>query len=217
MSPDIRQKLADYLANDAEFKQIYDYTRRRFEAVPELTAHNWEHAYRDVINSIAIGEAEGADMSIVLPAMVTHDIGFLYGATGKTHGALGAEKLAQFLQEGDIKLKPNKQSQIEACILTHKGSMHSEAPESLEAKVVSDADFLEKFGPVGVYQSIRTYTEFNYDVHRVVRNLLAMKDWQLQTKTGHQLAEERKQFSTEFAQALQQSYQVYAAEGTETA
>lgn len=48
------------------------------------------------------------------------------------------------------------------CIRTHKGSMHQQKPESLEAKVVADADLLEKFGPFGVYSGLCTYAEFNY-------------------------------------------------------
>lgn len=59
----------------------------------------WAHAYRDALNAIVIGEAEGADMGIVLPAAVVHDIGFLYGAKSKTHAAIGAEKLAEFVRE----------------------------------------------------------------------------------------------------------------------
>ncbi len=156
MKPELRQKLAKYLEQDAAFRAIYDYTKQRFEAARHLTAHNFEHAYRDTLNAILIGEAEGADMTIVLPATVMHDIGFLYGATGKTHGAIGADKLAEFLADGGIKLDMSKIDLLAACIRTHKGSMHGEEPESLEAKVVSDADLLEKFGPVGIYQAIRT-------------------------------------------------------------
>src|SRR6187551_2815441 len=91
-------KLQTYLDNDPLYRAAYSYTKQRFHQAHHLGAHNWEHAYRDTLNAIVIGEAEGADMSIVLPATTMHDIGFLYGATGKTHGAIGADKLPEFLQ-----------------------------------------------------------------------------------------------------------------------
>jgi len=106
-------------------------------------------------------------MRVVLPAITMHDIGFLYGATGRTHGAIGAEKLAEYLQEGGVEYSAEIIQNIADCIRTHKGSMHNEKPGSLEAKVVADADLLEKFGPFGVYQNIRTFTEFNWPLEPV--------------------------------------------------
>ncbi len=209
MSPEIHQKLDRYLDQDAAFRQVYNYTRTRFEAAKHLTGHNWDHARRDVLNSIVIGEAESADMATVLPATVMHDIGFLYGSTGKEHAEVGANKLESFLKEGDIELGPEAVVLIAACIRTHKGAMHEAKPDTLEAKVVSDADMLEKFGPVGVYQSIRTFAEFDYDIHRIIRNLSVMEGWALQTETGRRLAEDRKQFSSEFAKAFREAYRPY--------
>jgi len=209
MNTDLQTKLKQYLTADPTFRAIYDYTRQRFEAATALTAHNWEHAYRDTLNAIIIGEAEGADMAIVLPAAVMHDIGFLYGATGKTHGAVGADKLADYLHEGHIDLPADKLAHIAACIRTHKGSMHGEVPETLEAKVVSDADMLEKFGPIGVYQGIRTFTEFNYDAAIIIDRFTSAAELICQTATGQRLITGQQQFVTDFAQALRAAYQPY--------
>ena len=71
---------------------------------------------------------------------------------------------------------------------------------------------LEKLGPVGVYQSIRTFTELNYNATRIIRNLGAMEGWALQTPAGRALAEDRKQFSIDFARVLAEAYEVYAIE-----
>jgi len=38
-------------------------------------AHNWEHVRRDILNAVEIGLEEGADMDIVLPAIILHDLG----------------------------------------------------------------------------------------------------------------------------------------------
>jgi len=206
---DLRHKLKRYLETDPDFRAVYYHTRGRFDAASQLTAHNWEHARRDTLNAIKIGEAESADMSIVLPATVMHDIGFLYGATGRTHGSIGADKLDEYMNEGGIKSSDAKREKIAECIRTHKGSMHGERPQSLEAKVVSDADMLEKFGPVGVYQGIRTFTEFNLDAAEIIRRLHRDSDLMFQTKTGQALGEPLRAFAGEFAVALGKAYEPY--------
>lgn len=177
-------KLSKYLASDEKYRMVFEYTKKRFDDATHLTAHNWAHAYRDTINAIVIGEAEKADMSIVLPAITAHDIGFLYGAIGRTHGAIGAEKIAEYLKEAGAHYSDEQVQKIADCIRTHKGSMHDEVPESLEAKVVADADLLEKFGPFGVYQLIRTFGEFNYPLEKILSRKDEIRSLKLETLTG---------------------------------
>ncbi len=59
---ELRAKLQGYLDRDDRLRSIVTYTKQRFDAEKTLTAHNWEHIYRDTLNAIVIGEAEGADM-----------------------------------------------------------------------------------------------------------------------------------------------------------
>lgn len=202
-------KLAHYLASDPVFRDVYDYTRKRFEAAPHLTAHNFEHARRDVLNAIIIGEAEGADMHIVLCAAVMHDIGYLYGGTGRTHGELGADQLDDYLKDSHVNFPAAELEHIRACIRTHKGSVHQVVPDTLEAQVVSDADMLEKIGPMGTYQFIRSLTEFNFDTERVIERLAGADQRRLVTKTGNAMAAERRGFATDFAKALNEAHELY--------
>jgi HD superfamily phosphodiesterase len=203
-------KLAEYLAADDKFKSVYNYTKQRFDAATELTAHNWEHIYRDICNAILIGEPEGADMTIVLPAITMHDIGFLYGATGATHGAIGADKLVEFLRDGGIdSYSDTAVSRMASCIRTHKGSMHDEKPETLEAKVVADADLQEKFGSFGIYQLIRTYGEFDYPIAKILGRKDEVLTLRLETKTGARLADQGRQYVADFFAKLDQANQPY--------
>ncbi|HTE21764.1 MAG TPA: HD domain-containing protein [Candidatus Limnocylindria bacterium] len=212
-SKELEAKLQAYLDADAKYKAAYDYTKRRFDEATHLTAHNWAHCYRDTLNAIVIGEAEGADMSIALPATTMHDIGFLYGATGKTHGALGADKLAEYLGEGGIEYPEDMIQKMADCLRTHKGSMHNEKPETLEAKVVADADLVEKFGPIGVYQYIRTFTEFNYSLEIILERGASMKTLSLETETGKRLAEPGRQFVMDFFTQLREAVEPYGTDG----
>lgn len=203
------EKLREYLERDLRYKAVYYYTKQRFEESPSLTAHNWAHCYRDTLNAIVIGEAEGANMRIVLPAITMHDIGFLYGAEGSTHGAVGAEKTATFLEEADANYSSEQAKHIAECIRTHKGSIHNEKPESLEARVVADADLLEKFGSFGVYQTIRTYTEFNWPIEKAIERGDRILTVELETETGKKLAEPGRQFVSDFYKTLEQANKPY--------
>ena len=175
----------------------------------DLVAHNWEHIYRDILNAIVIGETEKADMSIILPAITMHDIGFLYRGTGKTHAVIGAKKLPEYLKKIKVSYPLKILNHIAACIRTHKGSMHNEAPKTLEAKVVADADRLEKFGPLGVYQYIRTWAEFRKGIKSTVELKNAVVNSRLETKTGNRLAERGRKFVIEFFKELEKAYNPY--------
>jgi uncharacterized protein len=208
---ELANKFEEYLAKDQRFSRVVEAVKKDFDE-SGLTAHNWEHIFRDALNAIVIGEKEGADMEIVMPAIVMHDIGFLYGATGKTHGAIGADKLPEFLSKHGIDYNKEEQEKLASCIRTHKGSMHNEAPESLEAKVVADADLLEKFGPLGVYQYIRTFTEFNKPLEDIISRKDSISTLSLETKTGKEIAERGRQYVSDFFESLDRAQDIYREE-----
>ena len=209
MNTKLRQKLNKYLADDNDFRRTYDYTKQRFEASPQLTGHNFEHARRDTINSIAIGEPENADMAVVLCSAVMHDIGFLYGAHRSVHGEIGAEKLFEFLRDGGITLESAKLERIAECIRTHKGATHGISPVSLEAKVVADADLLDKFGPVGLYQTILSFGELGFVPEDVIRRMFGRTHLQFETSTGTKLGSGLQSYNQEFAESLERAYAPY--------
>ncbi len=209
--PSLPAKLDGYLKRDPQFRRVYERTRKAFEA-KALPAHNWEHIYRDVLNAIVIGEAEGADMRIVLPAITMHDIGFLYGSDGPTHAQRGVKKFNAYLRRIRVQYAPAEIAHIRACIRTHKGSTFQTKPATLEARVVADADMLEKFGLFGVYQYIRTWTEFGFGLTQTIDGGLSRMEggtYQLNTKTGEKLAEPGRKFVTAFFHALNRAYGPY--------
>lgn len=208
----LRGKLAHYLNNDERYKVVFEYTKKCFNEATHLTAHNWAHTYRDILNAIVIGEAEGANMSVVLPAITMHDIGFLYGADGPSHGDVGAKKVAEFVFRAGARYGSEDIAQIANCIRTHKGAIHDKSPEGLEAKVVADADLLEKFGPFGVYQTIRTYGEFNWPIAKAIKRGDDILTVTLETKTGQALAEPGRQFTSDFYKALAEAASPYQEE-----
>ncbi|MEP6694363.1 MAG: hypothetical protein ABJB39_06950 [Chloroflexota bacterium] len=205
---ELRAKLRGYLGKDEAFRSVVTYTKRRFDAAITLTAHNWEHIYRDTLNAIVIGEAEGADMSVVLPAIVMHDIGFLYGPA-EDHGPRGAEKLPEYLEGAEISYSADGFAKLASCIRTHKGGTFDQHPEGLEAKVVADADLLEKFGAFGVYQSIRSMGEMGWPLARILAGRDAKSLYRLETETGRRLAEPGRRLAVDFFRELAEAAEPY--------
>lgn len=203
-----KSHLKKYLKGDAHFKSIYQTVKHDFTS-SNLSAHNWEHIYRDILNAIVIGEKEKANMAVVLPAIVMHDIGFLFGGTGRTHAEVGATKVGEYIQKNNVSYSSEELKEIVECIRTHKGSMHYEKPQSLEAQVVADADLLDKFGPIGVYQCIRSMTEFNRGAEIVYGKGTEMERLHLITKTGKKIAESGRKYVIAFMSDLKKAYKPY--------
>ena len=205
------ERLKKYLSHDEKFNKVYHAVQKDFLEA-DFVAHNWEHVYRNVINAINIGEKELANMEVVLPASVMHDIGFLYGATGPTHTQIGADKLPEYLRKIGVSYKPEIVNKIAACISTHKGSMFNDFPQTLEAKVVADADLLEKFGAIGAYQFIRTWGEFKKGIESTIERKDTIPNLRLETKTARKLAEPGRKFVMDFFEELSKEYNIYRNE-----
>ena len=195
-----RARFQKYLDID-RIKKLHDSVHDAFMERGPL-AHNWDHVYRDTINAVWIGEAEGADMDIVLPAILLHDIGFLYDPNPLHHHVVGSEKCHEWLFEWSDEDK----AKIAGCIKSHKGKYpgFDFEPESIEARVVHDADLIEKAGWIGILQGVRTFAEFGETgldkykdcrtLHGIVNRIARFKTATFYTKTGETLAAERGGF-----------------------
>jgi len=123
----------------------------------EDVSHDFEHALRVLSNAEKISEVEGGDSDILIPAALYHDI-FVYPKDhpdrykSQEKSANSTEKLIYpiFLKE---KIE-NKIYLIKTCILECSFSKGI-VPESLESKILQDADGLEATGAISI---MRTYS-----------------------------------------------------------
>jgi len=189
-----RERLQPYLGID-RIARLYRQAEKSF-AEKKLPAHGWDHVYRDIINAVVIGEQEEANMDIVLPAVILHDIGFLYDPNPSAHNQIGAEMCREWLTEWNEEEK----QRIARCILVHKGRMREFTlePENLEEKVVCDADMLEKVGWLGVLQAVRVFVEFAengkpeyFELYNLATTIAKVKSVSFYTAAGRHLAAER--------------------------
>jgi uncharacterized protein len=117
--------------------------------------HDFDHVLRVYHMAERLARAEGADMEIVRAAALLHDAeGAAPGpdSARETHQHASAEFAARVLeQEG---WKPERIAAVQHCIRSHRYRDQSEAPHTIEAKVLFDADKLDVLGAIGVARTI---------------------------------------------------------------
>lgn len=109
-------------------------------------AHDLEHALRVMAWGKKLALAEGADVTIIELASLLHDIG-RSGAVEKTHAESSAGLAVNILHKAgyseDIILR------VKEAIIAHSREAGHE-PETLEAKILYDADKLDFVGAIGL-------------------------------------------------------------------
>lgn len=116
-------------------------------------AHDLAHIRRVVANARRLAAAEGADPAVVLPAAWLHDCVVLPKDSARRAQAsrLAAERAGAFLRQSGY---PRAHiPAIEHAITAHSFSAGI-PPESLEAKVVQDADRLDALGAIGIARTL---------------------------------------------------------------
>jgi uncharacterized protein len=183
-------KLDEYLSKWAQLRVLHQMVKQDF-STRGLIHHNWHHITRDLARAIIIGEAEKANMKIVLASVLLHDIGRLYSDLGSDHHEVGVIKAPEYLRKAGF--KSGEISEITHCIRAH-GPRGTEEPKTLEAKIVYDTDVLScSVGYVGV---ARVFDYFMREENMGVKEMMNIpsgkkgprKDFY--TKTGKVIGEE---------------------------
>ena len=118
------------------------------------SAHDREHVYRVLYKALDIArEEENVDMDVLIAACLLHDVGRQeqFADPSLCHAQVGAWKAYEFLVENgfdeDFALR------VRHCILAHR-FRKSNPPESLEAKILFDADKLDVTGAIGIARTL---------------------------------------------------------------
>ena len=171
--------------------------------LPASGAHGFDHTLRVVRLCETIGAREGADMAVLIPAAVFHDITRpLEEETGIPHEEEGARMAAAYLES--IRYPADLVPGIVHAIRAHRYSSGI-APETLEARVLSDADNLDAMGAVGIVRTFMQAGEQGRGIEDATRHfydkLLNLKD-RMYTESARESARERHAFLVAFLDAL---------------
>jgi uncharacterized protein len=203
---------------------IIEYAKQSFAAA--RGSHDWDHTERVYRLCMHIGRAEGADLEVLAVAAFLHDVGRSHQDESKgtiCHAEKGAEIAKTLLV--NYPLSEEKKQNIVHCIKSHRFRGNN-APETLEARSLFDADKLDSIGAIGIgraflfagevgaklhnpeadLRNTRPYTEEDTGYREFKLKLSKIKDRML-TAEGKRLAEERHAFMEGFFERFQQEYE----------
>lgn len=112
--------------------------------------HDWSHVERVRKMALHLGRLEGGNLKIIELAALLHDIGRKAEMKQKgifCHAEAGAKTARKILKR--YKLSAAEIDNIAHCIEAHR-SRNRHIPQTIEAKVIFDADKLDSLGAIGV-------------------------------------------------------------------
>lgn len=128
-------------------------------------SHDWDHTLRVYRLCRHIGAKEHADIEVLCIAAYLHDIGRHHEDTSKgliCHAEKGAEMAAPMVS--DLPFSESRKKNILHCILSHR-FRGNHIPETLEAKVLFDADKIDAIGAIGVARAFLFAGEIGARLH----------------------------------------------------
>ncbi|SDR28922.1 HD domain-containing protein [Natronobacterium texcoconense] len=182
-------------------------------------AHDWRHVQRveSLAETLLERHPESADEEILRLAVLLHDIGREKEDRGEIddHSDWGAAEAERILE--DLEASPETVEQVTHCVRSHRFSTGPE-PETLEAKLLSDADNLDALGAVGIARVFSFGGEIGSPIHgssvlpdeigaggtddesqydHIHEKILQLAD-RMYTDVGRELADERTAFVREY-------------------
>lgn len=187
----------------------------------EGSGHDWWHIHRVRNNALLIAKAYNTDLFVIEMAALVHDI-----ADHKLHGGdeeIGPRKAKEWMEECNI--EPQEMNHI-LLIMQQVSFSKGTIPDTLEGKIVQDADRLDAIGAIGIartfafggfkkreiynpeippvkYHSMDDYKKnTNPTLNHFYEKLLLLKDL-MNTEEAKKIATHRHQYMEEF---LEQFY-----------
>ena len=186
-------------------------------------AHDFEHIIRVYKNAEMISKQEEyVDLDIVLAAALLHDLVVYPKGSSKTINS--ADDSAEIAKKILLEYKNYPREKIERvadAIRTHSYSKRL-VPQTLEGKILQDADRLDAIGAIGIartfsvggsenrslynptdpfYESERQLDDMQWTLDHIKKKLMILKN-SMYTKTAKKMAEERTEFMELFLNQL---------------
>jgi len=198
---------------------IFTEIKKRAERFFSLSHHDRFHTERVYNLAVRLAEEERADLDVVKAAALLHDIARALEDEGKIddHAVEGSKKAKEVLE--DINFPKEKIPAVLHCIEVHRFRKGMQA-ESLEAKILQDADRLDIIGAIGIARVFTRGGWVNQPIHdpaippkdkydgrsrtsvnHIYEKILKVKDT-FNTNTAKEIAEERHRFAEQFLERL---------------
>jgi uncharacterized protein len=136
-------------------REIYETLEQYMLSCMEDSAHDAQHIYRVLYNALLIAKEEKhVDHDVLIAACLLHDIGRKEQFADPTlcHAAVGSEKARAFLLRHGF--AEDFADQVAHCILAHR-FRKANPPQTIEAKILFDADKLDATGAIGIARTLQ--------------------------------------------------------------
>ncbi|MGI5899202.1 MAG: HD domain-containing protein [Christensenellales bacterium] len=137
------------------------------------SAHDKEHVYRVLYNALDIAAHESkekaVDYDVLIAACLLHDIGRReqYENPALCHAAVGAEKAYAWLKSEGY--ENSFAEKVRDCIAAHR-FRGKNRPQSVEGKILFDADKLDVAGAIGIARTFLYQGETKEPIYNVDEN-----------------------------------------------
>ena len=161
--------------------------------------YRWRHTLRVAQWGKSIAEAEGADAELVVAACLLHDVAsFDVIPDDRDHGRVGAQIARPLLNE--IGYMPEQVENICTSVAEH---VDIENPSTLEARCVTDADNVDRFGAYRVlYWCLPDIADYEKLTEKLRQRIERLESYRakspLCTATGQELFAEQLDFQIAF-------------------
>ena len=146
------------------FDALRERARSHFDGV--APSHDWHHVRRveRLVDTLAAESDRAVDERVLRAAVLLHDIGRGREDRGeiRDHAEWGAERAPRIL--ADVGFPGADVRRVQHCIRAHRYSNAIE-PETIEAKLLSDADNLDALGAVGIARTFSYGAEHANPMH----------------------------------------------------
>lgn len=187
----------------------------------EATGHDWWHIVRVATTAKVIAEAEHADLFVTELGALLHDIADWKFHDGNT--AAGPAIAREFLESRRVDA-----AAVETVVeivehISYRGGTNKHVMQTLEGKIVQDADRLDAIGAIGIARTFAfggfagreiynpditpkqyaNFTEFqavlkaNTTINHFYEKMLLLKDT-MHTETAHRMAAHRHEVMEQF-------------------
>jgi uncharacterized protein len=205
-------------------EQVYSNIEQRFTGIDDM-AHGWEHVKRVYNLALMLADREGADPTIVALAALLHDLGRTVSPQETAHHMHHADLSVALASEllTSYHVSHEEQQPILHAILSHSFTRGVE-PQTLEARIVRDADRLDGLGAIGIlrwavtgvtrktfetsfyhpsdpFGQSHTLDDTRYMLDHFYSKLLKLSTTML-TETGRELAKQRTDFMLGYLEQL---------------
>ncbi len=157
---------------ETKFQKIKEMVEQELNQEKD-SAHDIDHIMRVYNLAMTIVKTEAnVDIDVLQAAVLLHDIGSAKetsDSSGKTdHAIIGAEMARPILES--LGFSDEKIKHVQKCILSHRYRTNNK-PETIEAKIIHDADKLETVGAIGIARSFSWIGRHRAKIYKKVDNI----------------------------------------------